>query len=204
YIHARNFLFNREKQLAYAGQFMHRTPLAVCPYDAELFGHWWYEGPQWLEFLCRELPKTKIELITPPEYLQRYPANQIVQPCPSSWGENGYYQVWLEGSNHWIYRHLHQAGQQMTALAAYYPQATGIIKRALNQAARELLLAQSSDWAFILHTQTMTDYALRRIKTHLNNFFRLVRELPHPDEINLQVLESQHNLFPELDYHYYQ
>ncbi len=204
YLHARNFLFNRTKQAEYVGQFMSRTPLIVCPYDAELFGHWWYEGPQWLEFVCREIWQTNLELITPRQYLQRYPENQILQPCPSSWGENGYYQVWLEGNNHWIYRHLHQAGQQMTNLAAYYPQATGIIKRALNQAARELLLAQSSDWAFILHTRTMTDYALRRTKTHLDNFFRLVREMEHPDEINLRILENQNNIFPEIDYRYYQ
>jgi 1,4-alpha-glucan branching enzyme len=205
--HAGNFMFNREHQVHYLSRVMDRPPLIVAPYDAELFGHWWFEGPQWLEALMRKIAQDQdtLELVTPSEYLQRFPCNQVATPCPSSWGNKGYHEVWLNHGNDWIYRHLHWAAEQMIALAREHPQAEGLQRRALNQAARELLLAQASDWAFIMATDTMVEYAVRRTKNHLLNFKGLWHQI-RENRLKtpwLDKLEGRNNLFPELDYTVY-
>jgi len=206
-VHAGNFMFNREKQIEYLAGKLDRPPLIVSPYDAELFGHWWFEGPLWLNYLFRKLAydQETVEPITPSEYLQRYPCNQVPIPCQSSWGNKGYHDVWLEGSNDWIYRHLHKATERMIEQANYFPDAGGLLRRALNQAARELMLAQASDWAFIMKTGTMVDYAVRRTKEHLSNFNRLYHQVTgqNIDEGWLGHLEGKNNLFPDIDYRIY-
>ncbi|MFQ5599903.1 MAG: glycoside hydrolase family 57 protein, partial [Candidatus Krumholzibacteriia bacterium] len=152
--HASNFMFNREKQVEHLHGVMGKEPIVVSPYDAELFGHWWFEGPQFLDYLFRKIhfDQNALQTTTPYEYLQRHPRNQVATPSFSSWGYKGYAEVWLEGSNDWIYRHLDRAARTMAELASAHPDASGVLERALNQAARELLLAQSSDWAFIMKT----------------------------------------------------
>ncbi|NLK50936.1 MAG: DUF1957 domain-containing protein [Syntrophomonadaceae bacterium] len=205
--HAGNFMFNRQKQVEWLVSLMDRAPLIVSPYDAELFGHWWFEGPQFLDYLFRKLyfDQNTLKTITPSEYLTKYPVNQVVTPTQSSWGNKGYNEVWLEGSNDWIYRHLHKAADRMVELATAYPQASSLTERALQQAARELLLAQSSDWAFIMKTGTAVDYAIKRTKEHLLNFSRLYTEIKENriDAAWLQHLEQKNNIFPEIDYRIY-
>lgn len=203
-IHAGNFMFNREKQIEYLASIMDRPPLVVAPYDAELFGHWWFEGPQFLDFFFRKaaFDQKVFKLVTPTEYLEMYPVNQVAVPNACSWGHKGYNEVWLEKSNEWIYRHLHKAQTRMVELANRYPHAEGYRARSLNQAARELLLAQSSDWAFIMKAGTMVQYAVRRTKEHLHNFTRLYYSILEDryDLIWLQKIEQQNNIFPHIDY----
>ncbi len=206
-IHAGNFMFNREKQIEYLNTLMDRKPLIVAPYDAELFGHWWFEGPDWLDFLIRKIyyDQDKIKLITPSQYLELYPKNQVCTPSMSSWGYKGYNEVWLEGSNDWIYRHLHKAAERMVELANTFPNANGTMKRALNQAAREVLLAQSSDWAFIMKTDTVVPYAVKRTKEHISKFNSLYESIKtnNIDEGWLSSIESRDNIFSEIDYKVY-
>jgi 1,4-alpha-glucan branching enzyme len=178
--HAGNFIFNREKQIEYLSSIMDRKPIIISPYDAELFGHWWFEGPEWLEYLIRKInfDQDTIKLITPNDYLSIYRRNQVITPSISSWGWKGYSEVWLEGSNDWIYRHLHKAVERMMEMAVKFAETKEQIKiRALNQMARELLLAQSSDWAFIMKTGTFVTYAHNRIRSHIYRFTRLYEEL---------------------------
>ncbi len=119
----------------------------------------------------------------------------------SSWGAGGYSRMWLDGSNDWLYRHLHHCARQMVALARDFAGSSTLQRRALNQAARELLLAQSSDWAFILKTGTTVEYARRRLQEHLDHFLRLHDGLRQDtlDEEWLTQREDRANLFPELD-----
>lgn len=206
--HAGNFMFNREKQIEFLYDFIKKKPIIVAPYDAELFGHWWYEGPLWLEYLFRKIfyDQKTIRLITPSEYLKENPRNQVSTPSMSSWGWKGYSEVWLEGSNDWIYRHLHKASWRMSELVKQFPEAQGILKRALNQALRELLLAQSSDWAFIMKTGTVVSYAVRRTKDHLYRFTRLYQEIKE-NRIDfgwLSDIEYKDNIFPDIDYRVHQ
>ncbi len=146
------------------------------------------------------------EMITPSEYLQRHPDVQAASPAQSSWGFGGYNEVWLEGSNDWVYRHTEQAAERMTQLANRFADAEGLELRALNQAARELLLAQASDWAFIMKTNTVVDYAIQRIKDHITEFLALEEMLlsGQIDEDLVAQMESRDNLFPQLDYRVYQ
>jgi 1,4-alpha-glucan branching enzyme len=204
-MHAGNFMHNREKQIEHLAAQMDRKPLVISPYDAELFGHWWFEGPMFLDFLCRKIAydQRNVELSTAADYLQMYPINAACEPSPSSWGDGGYSAVWVDGTNDWIYRHVHRAETRMHELAASHRDGTDELRRrALNQAGRELLLAQSSDWAFIMKTATAVRYACDRVKAHLARFRRLDREISAGwiDERWLADVESRDNIFPELDY----
>jgi len=205
--HAGHFMGQRIEQIQRLSGIMDRPPLVLSPYDAELFGHWWYEGPEFLDYFIRKVTYDQqvIQLITPHEYLQRHPGLQVVQPSTSSWGSEGYMGVWLNETNEWIYPHLNVAQDRMTELARLNPDATGLRLRALNQAARELLLAQSSDWPFILRTGTSPDYARKRVKDHILRFIALHEQLTttQVDEGWLGKVESTDNLFPDVDYKYW-
>ena len=206
-LHAGNFMFNREKQIEDLSKRMDRPPVIVCPYDAELFGHWWYEGPDWINKLFRKISTEQnvFELTTLSEYISEYPVMQVSSPCPSTWGLRGYNEIWLNNSNGWIYRHLHKSAERMVGLANDYPSADGMKAEALNQAARELLLAQSSDWAFIMKTGTMVQYAENRTRDHISRFTRLYHDIRENsiDEAWLRETENRDNIFPELDYRIY-
>lgn len=213
--HAGNFLFNRQRQAEHWAYHLDRKPIIVSPYDAELFGHWWYEGPMFIEFLCRKIhyDQNTIRMITPSEYLAEYPVADTGQPAASSWGRSSSYEVWLQRDNDWIYRHLHQAEERMIRLATRHAHLNGtrklpasVLKRALNQAARELLLAQSSDWAFIMDAKTVVEYACRRTKNHLGCFHELCSQIEAGavDEEFLRKLEEKDNCFPEIDYRVYE
>jgi 1,4-alpha-glucan branching enzyme len=206
--HAGNFMFNREKQAEYLYDALGRPPIIISPYDAELYGHWWFEGPQWLEFLIRKITfdQKSLRMVTPSEYLAENPKNQVLTPSMSSWGWKGYSEVWLQGTNDWVYRHLHKASRVMTELVRQHPHVHGLKRRALNQALRELLLAQSSDWAFIMATGTHVSYAQRRTKEHLLSFFKLADGV-RADGVSepfLRDLESRDNIFPDIDYRVHQ
>jgi 1,4-alpha-glucan branching enzyme len=206
--HAGNFMFNREKQFEFlASRMGDRKPVVVAPYDAELYGHWWFEGPQFLDFLIRKVAfdQRTFQLVTPSDDLREHPRNQVATPPASSWGSGGYANMWLDESNDWIYRHLHHCARQMVGLARDFPEVSSLQRRALNQAARELLLAQSSDWAFIMKTGTMVDYAVRRTKEHVLRFLRLHDQVRggNIDEAWLSQVEARNNIFPEIDYRVY-
>jgi len=205
--HAGQFLVHREKQIEWLADKTDAPPLVVAPYDAELYGHWWFEGPRFLEYLLRKVHYDSAVLgtTTPWEYLERFPDHYVAVPSMSSWGANGYCEVWCEGSNDWIYRHLHAAAERMIRVAGERRGAGGIEERALNQAARELLLAQSSDWAFIIKTGTMVDYAVRRTREHLlrlSSLLDMVEEHEF-DEGLLAEIEVRDNLFAQIDFRVY-
>lgn len=206
--HAGNFVFNRERQIEHLASVMDTKPIVVAPYDAELFGHWWFEGPEFLEFVIRKIAydQNVIKLITPGDYLDERTRAQVSMPSMSSWGYMGYSEVWLADCNHWIYPHLHMMARRMTQLANDYvmPQ-PDLVRRALNQAARELMLAQSSDWAFIMKAGTCVDYAVERTKSHISRFNRLYDAIRNSDVDHELVsdLESIDNIFPDIDYTIY-
>jgi 1,4-alpha-glucan branching enzyme len=139
------------------------------------------------------------------EYLNEYPVHQVVTPSASSWGDGGYNGVWLNPRNDWIYPHLHAAEERMVAMARRHPAATGDLRRALNQMARELLLAQSSDWAFIMTTGTTVPYAVRRTRDHINRFTGLYEQVAGSNlsGTTLHDLEWRDTIFQEIDYRVY-
>ena len=208
-LHADNFVSNRLKQTERLCGIMDRSPIIVAPYDAELFGHWWYEGPQWIENVIGKIARTKgaLSLCTPSEYLARYPVNQQCDPPLSSWGNKGYSEFWLDSSNDWLYRHLHAAGERMTELARRFQSSLArkpsktLLNRALHQAGRELLLAESSDWPFIMKSGTMVPYAQKRAKSHIGRFTKLYEDLCNNaiDEDWLAEVERRDNIFSDME-----
>lgn len=205
--HAGNFMFNRQKQIEYLSTLIDRKPLVVSMYDAELYGHWWYEGIEFLEFLFKKLyyDQTDIKLVTPSEYLAMYPVNQTVRPSMSSWGDKGYHDVWLNSGNDWIYRHLIKAAERMMEMANRFPNADGLLRRALNQMARELMLMQSSDWAFLMTTGTAKEYSTKRTKDHINRFNELYEQISgnRINEAYVYDLEQKDSIFQHMDYNVY-
>ncbi|MCS7090767.1 MAG: DUF1957 domain-containing protein [Verrucomicrobiota bacterium] len=204
--HAAHFLQARLEQLRRLEGLLPDPPIIVAPYDAELFGHWWYEGPEFLDALVRQMVQQRsLTFITPSEYLQRHSSHQVARPMPSSWGEAGYWQVWVNETNAWILPHLRVAQNRMTQLARRHGRARGVVSRALQQAARELLLAQASDWPFILRTGTSPGYARQRVKDHLLRFQTLYDQLMHSriDALWLEQVEQRDNLFPQVNPSYW-
>lgn len=217
--HAAHFLAARMEQIHRLGEVMKRAPLVVSPYDAELFGHWWYEGPEFLDLFVRKayFDQKLFTFTTPTEFLRGHSTHQVARPAGSSWGEAGYYHMWLNEKNEWIYPHLRVAQERMTELARRFggPDASPAaeptfptppgVTRALQQAARELLLAQASDWPFILQTGTSPEYARRRVTEHLQRFGKIHAQIlqGQVDEAWLADIEARDNLFREVDYRYW-
>ena len=218
--HAAHFLEVRVQQMNEL-RALDFDPIVVAPFDAELFGHWWFEGPRFLESFIRkaayghqDLRLTSREkyggqdfrLTTPTDYLVAHPTQQTISPAASSWGENGHLGVWLDESNAWIYPHLHSAAGRMTEVArSHGANQNTLSERGLKQLARELLLAQSSDWAFLMKTGTAQHYATKRVTDHLLRFNRLKEQLAsgNIDEAFLGNCEGRDNLFADVNWRYY-
>jgi len=203
-LHAADFLQCRETQIMKVHELTGGKPLITSMFDAELFGHWWFEGPEWLDHLLRKSPSdfSSMSWVTPSEYLDSSREAQEVTPAPSSWGEGGYFKVWLNHKNDWIYKDLYVAADRLRDLASRRKDCSGVAERALNQAGRELLLAQSSDWAFILTKGTAVEYAEKRVRGHLENFRRLCHgveagDISHPW---MESVEARNNVFADLDF----
>ncbi|MBN2144303.1 MAG: DUF1957 domain-containing protein [Candidatus Aureabacteria bacterium] len=204
--HALHFLSSRVAQVRELFKELKKRPIIVSMYDTELFGHWWFEGIAWLDLLIRKMAaQDEIKMILPHEYLEENPVHQTITPSQSSWGDRGYHEFWLNEKNDWMYRHLHQASFRMVELARAFAEPSPLEKRALNQAARELLLAQASDWAFIMRTGTMVSYADKRVHDHLARFHRLYRDLMNKtlDVSWIEQVELRDDIFPGVNYRVY-
>ena len=146
--HAEDFVAGRIADASRIAQQRARGAVIVAPYDAELFGHWWYEGPAFLDRVVRKVAGRRgLQLATPTDVID---------------------------------------GDELEALAAVDDVRR---RRALTQAARELLLASASDWPFILTHRTVVSYAEQRVRDHLARFDRLHDALAS-DRIDLELLES--------------
>lgn len=204
--HAKHFVSQRDKQINYLFNKFKFKPVITAAYDAELMGHWWFEGPKWLEYVIRLIDKGNycFRMITTYEYISKYSdkINFSCEPSMSSWGDKGFSNVWVNNSNDYTCRHLIKTAERMIYLAKKYPDVEGIRKRALNQAARELLLSQHSDWTFLMKTGSFKEYAEKRFCEHIYRFNRLYNEII-TDSIKvswLEDIEYKDNIFREIDY----
>jgi 1,4-alpha-glucan branching enzyme len=188
-----------------------RGPALVCsPYDSELFGHWWFEGPLWLEHVARELTRQGVQPMTLGEAMDAVPPRTTLSLPEGSWGEGGDHRVWLNPDTEWTWDRVYSAEAEWVGLLerARGNQASPEQRRALNQATRELMLLQASDWQFLITTGTARDYAERRVAEHYAEFKRLsemVQSLAQgqplgvEEENTLQRLEREDFCFPDLD-----
>jgi 1,4-alpha-glucan branching enzyme len=198
------FLKTLVAHLSEVSSYMNETPVSLCAYDADVFGRCWYEGPAFIEALFREAAAGGIQCASPGEYLYDQDVSHIqtLTPAFSSAGVNGYAETWLGSSNDWVYRHMIRAVERMTELAERFPNESGIKERALNQAAREMLLSQDSTWPAALYRQESPECARKQIEDSLRNFTTIYESLGsgHISTDWLTRLERSHRVFPAINY----
>lgn len=202
--HAANFLYNITNKNSRIARTIGMDPLSTLCFDCELFGHWWFEGIDWLEEVLRQgcRGENHVAFITPTQFLESNPDLETARPAFSSWGQGGFSSTWLDGSNAWVYRHIHQSLERMGELAERFPDQISLKRRFLNQAAREVLLAMDSDWPFIMYHRTGGAYAQKRLEEHLQNF-NVVYSNMCKNAVNTEWLvkaEKKDVIFKDIDY----
>ena len=197
-IHAQKYLRGRRNQLNLLYETMKIDPVLIAPFDAELFGHWWFEGPQFLSEIFKQADNEGVEFIRLKDKLSNNPNLQLCDPSPSSWGQGGYHHYWINESNSWVIPQWNKASRAMIKISSIGVSNKSDVK-ILQQAARELLLCQSSDWSFIIKAGTTTELAKERINRHLDRFWRLIDALEKNKDLSSEELfeiENEDSLFP--------
>jgi len=180
--------------------------IVVSAYDTELFGHWWFEGIVWLKEVLRHLDKNEtVELTTAGDYLETHPPEEVITLPESSWGQGGGHWTWMNPDTEWMWPLIHNAELRMEQLVASRPEAEGQMRDVLNQAARELLLLESSDWPFLISTGQAKEYASGRFQQHLARFNHLAAiadsgVVTDTDIRFLTGIAELDNPFPDIDY----
>lgn len=184
-------------------------PVVTCnPYDTELFGHWWFEGPDFLDGILRRLPDTGVEIDTMSGYLAINPPSEAITLLEGSWGEGGDHRVWLNRNTEWTWEMAYAAEEEFWVLAAGLAwEGRPVLERLTAQLARELLLLQASDWQFLITTLAARNYAETRFAEHYAHFTRLARLMRQMaegqpwedgDEQFLAAREAQDYPFPDV------
>jgi 1,4-alpha-glucan branching enzyme len=185
-----------------------RGGMVCSPYDAELFGHWWFEGPLWLEQVVREMSRNGVRPMTLGEALAVVPPEGPLQLPEGSWGEGGDHRVWLNRDTEWTWDRVYSAEREWVDHLQLGDGGDPALTRVLSQAARELMLLQASDWQFLITTGAARDYAERRVAEHYAGFKRL-SEMAHTlrqgqplageAADTLRRLEREDFVFPDLN-----
>ncbi len=204
--HSTHFVGLVERLLVDFYQTTGEFGIIAAAYDAELFGHWWFEGIDWLKQVLAKLSRSEtVEMTTASEYLDRHPPKDVLALPEGSWGLGGGHFTWRNVDTEWMWRLIHTAELRMEKLVSMYPQVEGGMKELLNQAARELLLLQASDWQFLVTTGQARLYAENRFLQHLGRFHQLadLAEAGIIDGPALSLCRSfweADKVFPYLDY----
>lgn len=186
-----------------------RHGLVEISFDTELFGHWWFEGVEWLKHLARAIHKAdSIAMETGSGYLAAHQPDTAIELPESSWGQGGHYWVWQNEHTEWMWPIIHSAEFKMKALVETYQNSNPdtLTERCLNQTLRELLLLESSDWPFLVTTFQAKDYAIERFEGHVSRFWALANMLSEGasiDEGYLSAVEAQDNPFENIDYRWF-
>lgn len=176
-------------------------------YDTELFGHWWFEGVDWLkEVLIGLAADDSVDLTTASTWVEEHGGDSVMVLPESSWGMGGNHYTWMNDQTSWMWPIIYDAERRMEKLAAQFPDAEGDLERVLSQAARELLLLQSSDWPFLVTTGQANEYAIQRFNEHVERFNQMAdlaqsgASLDESTGRTLAALEERDNPFPAIDY----
>ncbi len=202
--HAAHFVQLVQEYLANAAPPPDGPPVVLVAYDSELLGHWWFEGIPWLKGVLSSL-NDQVALVTAGEYLEEYPPTHSVALPESSWGQEGEHRPWWGTETKPLWEAVHRAEREMEQLVARFPDADGERLELLKQAARELLLLQSSDWPYLIGTGQAVEYAWDRFHEHRGRFdqLRALLEKESPDEQDrafLQECRFRDNPFLNIDY----
>jgi 1,4-alpha-glucan branching enzyme len=206
--HARHYARLVEQLAAEYHQESGNYGIIASNYDAELFGHWWFEGVSWLREVLRSLASSQVvDLSTANSYLTEHEPTQMMAIPESSWGSGGTHWTWDNADTSWMWEIIHRAESTMESLVNQYPQADNHQQQALNQAARELLLLESSDWPFLVTTGQAKEYASERFESHVDRFNQLAALLEVGaigDAVSLaSSLYELDKVFPSIDYRWF-
>ncbi len=187
-----------------------RPGMVVAPYDTELIGHWWFEGPEWIyQVISRFHQHTQVSLSPGGKILAEAAPRAVISLPEGSWGEGGYHWIWLNEMNDWTWHHVYPAEAAMEELAQEWgddpdPRLQDLLK----QCGRTLFLLEASDWQFLISTFSARDYAELRLTVHNDDFLRLAamtrryaadRDLPPEDWNFLQFCQERDDIFPDID-----
>ncbi len=204
--HARHFAWLVGDELGRYREETGEFGLISANYDTELFGHWWFEGVDWIREVLRLLAADeRIELTTASEFIEKHPPTEVIHLPEGSWGVGGTHWTWDNHETHWMWAPIHEAEVRMERLVEMYPDADGDALKMLNQAARELLLLQSSDWPFLVTTGQAREYAIQRFSQHTERFNRLADMLEHgvSDAGLAERYWELDKVFPDIDYRWF-
>ncbi len=175
--------------------------LLTVTFDSELFGHWWFEGVDWLAEVLRRLAAGGPATTTVAERLAASPPTERIALREGSWGKDNDHSTWANGRTEWIWAELGPM-QRRFGEALARTDRDAFRRRALGQAARELLLASASDWPFLITTGQAGDYAAERFRGHAARFERacaLALSGGDEDESELRTMEDADDAFPDVD-----
>ncbi len=173
----------------------------VALYDTELFGHWWFEGPEWLYRVLEKLSRSGVSPRKVSDRLEALPPGQMVSLPEGSWGEGGFHWIWLNDDTSWIWDRVYRVEEQAIELAGRpFPGKTRVLKQFI----REKFLLESSDWPFLISTCSARDYARNRAEEHFGRASSLRNWLVGPAALGpreqwlLDIWEQEDGLFSEV------
>lgn len=196
--------------LLHEGAEAEGLPIICAPYDTELFGHWWFEGPRWIYQVLKWISQDpELKLMTGSEYLDQVTTHRVVSLPEGSWGEGGFHHIWFNPDTIWSWELIYPAERKMVEAArkwGWHPDPR--VQQVLKQLAIELLLLESSDWQFLISTFSARDYAeTRLVKHHLDfeRLYELLDRIARGEEPDADAWEHFHTvrqrdaLFAEVD-----
>ncbi len=205
--HARHFVGLVDELIQNYHEATGEYGIIASNYDTELFGHWWFEGVDWLKEVLRGISKLdKVDLTTASGFVEEHNPEDVMNLPESSWGMGGNHFTWMNVDTEWMWKPIHAAETRMEALVEQYPKADGDMLQVLNQAARELLLLQSSDWPFLVTTGQAKEYATQRFTDHVDRFNSLAEiaerggDVSRGERDTLAALAERDNPFDIVDY----
>jgi 1,4-alpha-glucan branching enzyme len=214
--HSVRFMSSRGAQLAALEARGVENPVVVCAFDADLFGHWWFEGTEFLERIFRKAA-TRSDLVftTPGAYLATHKESTFppATPVSSSWGEGGYFETWTSSENNWVYFEMQKRSEQLARFVRIFEEDRGDLteqmiahrQRCIQLLTKELLLAQSSDWGFLMKNEPSREYAEKRTREHFAHFDRVwAASLHESDSALLDEIDQLNPVFSDLPWNMYE
>jgi 1,4-alpha-glucan branching enzyme len=208
--HARHFVEMCRSRLVWADQVVGEPATVTAPFDTELFGHWWFEGPSFLkEVLSLLAQDPDISTATMEERVASAGGElRALSLREGSWGEEGDHRVWLNAETEWSWPLLHDAERRLADLTRRAAPEDALAQRILRQMCRSIALLEASDWQFLIHMKSARSYAEERLRTHaadaatLGDFAERHLSgggLSEAEVRALQALEDRDRLFPNVE-----
>jgi 1,4-alpha-glucan branching enzyme len=212
--HSRHFCDFVKSRLQEYHRQTGRHGVATATFDAELFGHWWFEGPQFLRDVILTLnADPDVDVVTAEQFLHHHPPDKVISMPPGSWGEGGDDRVWANEKIAWMLEIEYRCEALFGKLTYHLPwRRRQQLREILDKAGRELLLLQASDWPFVISRGQAVDYGIKRFMQHVSRFESLggiaeklaadshyLGKLNEVEKFEMQDADVHDVIFPQID-----